>query len=293
MDFGASMFFTDYSMTPAELGQALEARGFESVWAPEHSHIPSSRLSQPASGGELGKQYYDVMDPFVTLTAAAVATKTLKVATGVCLVIQRDTIQTAKLVATIDQVSGGRFLFGIGGGWNQEEMADHGTVFKTRFKRMREQIEAMRAIWTQSEPEYHGEIVDFPKMRTWPKPVQKPYPPVIVGGAFPHSARRAIRYGDGWVPNASRPGYADVTEFLPQFRQMAADAGRDPAQRSGVDIRRAGRPRPAEALSRPGHRPRRRDPALGQGRGDPAGARPLGRADPPDPRIEPKGASRC
>jgi probable F420-dependent oxidoreductase len=229
MDYGASMFFTDYSMTPAELGQALEARGFESVWAPEHSHIPSSRLSQPASGGELGKQYYDVMDPFVTLTAAAMATKTLKIATGVCLVIQRDTIQTAKLVASLDQVSGGRFLFGIGGGWNQEEMADHGTVFKTRFKRMREQIEAMRAIWTQSEPEYHGEIVDFPKMRTWPKPVQKPHPPVIVGGAFPHSARRAVRYGDGWVPNASRPSYADVTEFLPQFRQMAADAGRDPA----------------------------------------------------------------
>jgi probable F420-dependent oxidoreductase len=229
MDFGASMFFTDYSMTPAELGQALETRGFESVWAPEHSHIPSSRLSQPASGGELGKQYYDVMDPFVTLTAAAVATTKLKVATGVCLVIQRDTIQTAKLVATLDQVSGGRFLFGIGGGWNQEEMADHGTVFKTRFKRMREQIEAMKAIWTQSEPEYHGEIVDFPTMRTWPKPVQKPHPPVIVGGAFPHSARRAVRYGDGWVPNASRPSYADVTEFLPQFRQMAADAGRDPA----------------------------------------------------------------
>jgi probable F420-dependent oxidoreductase len=229
MDFGASMFFTDYSMSPGELGQELETRGFESVWAPEHSHIPSSRLSQPASGGSLGKQYYDVMDPFVTLTAAAAATKTLKVATGVCLVIQRDTIQTAKLVATIDQVSGGRFLFGIGGGWNQEEMADHGTVFKTRFKRMREQIEAMKAIWTDAEPEYHGEIVDFPKMRTWPKPMQRPHPPVIVGGAFPHSARRAIRYGDGWVPNASRPTYADVTEFLPQFRQMAGAAGRDPA----------------------------------------------------------------
>ncbi len=145
-----------------------------------------------------------------------------------CLVAQRDTIQTAKLVASLDLVSGGRFLFGIGGGWDQEEMADHGTVFKTRFKRMREQIEAMKAIWTQSEPEYHGEIVDFPKMRTWPKPVQRPHPPVIVGGAFPHSARRAIRYGDGWVPNASRPSYADVTEFLPQFRQMAAAAGRDP-----------------------------------------------------------------
>ncbi len=228
MDFGAAMFFTDYSMTPGELGQALEARGFESLWAPEHSHIPSSRLSPPASGGELGRQYYDVMDPFVTLTAAAMATKTLKLATGVCLVIQRDTIQTAKLVATIDQVSKGRFLFGVGGGWNQEEMADHGTVFKTRFKRMREQVEAMKAIWTEDEPEYHGDIVDFPKMRSWPKPVQKPHPPVIVGGAFPHSARRALRYGDGWVPNASRPSYADVTEFLPRFAQMAAETGRDP-----------------------------------------------------------------
>src|SRR5277367_3471590 len=155
MDFGASMFFTDYSMTPAELGQALELRGFESVWAPEHSHIPSSRLSQPASGGELGKQYYDVMDPFVTLTAAAVATKTLKVATGVCLVIQRDTIQTAKLVATIDQVSGGRFLFGVGVGWNQDEMENHGTVFATRAKLARERIEAMKEIWTKAKPEYH------------------------------------------------------------------------------------------------------------------------------------------
>ena len=247
MDFGASMFFTDYSMRPGELGQALEARGFESVWAPEHSHIPSSRLSQPASSGELGKQYYDVMDPFVTLTAAAMATRTLKIATGVCLVIQRDTIQTAKLVASLDQVSGGRFLFGIGGGWNREEMADHGAEFKTRFKKMREQIEAMRAIWTQSEPEYHGDIVDFPKMRTWPKPVQKPYPPVIVGGAFPHSARRAIRYGDGWVPNASRPGYADVTEFLPQFRQLAADAGRDPAS---VPISIFGAPENLDRLKR-------------------------------------------
>jgi probable F420-dependent oxidoreductase len=157
------------------------------------------------------------------------ATKTLKIGTGVCLVIQRDTIQTAKLVATIDQVSGGRFLFGIGGGWNQDEIEDHGTVFKTRFKKMREQIEAMTEIWTKSEPEYHGEIVDFPQMRTWPKPVQKPKPPVIVGGAFPHSARRAIRYGDGWIPNASRAHYSDVTEFLPEFRQMAAEAGRDPA----------------------------------------------------------------
>jgi probable F420-dependent oxidoreductase len=183
----------------------------------------------------------------VTLAVAGAVTKKLKLATGIALVIQRDTIQTAKLVASIDQTSGGRFIFGIGGGWNQEEMADHGTVFKTRFKRMREQIEAMKAIWTQSEPEYHGEIVDFPKMRTWPKPAQKPHPPVIVGGAFPYSARRAIRYGDGWVPNASRPSYADVTEFLPQFRQMAADAGRDPA---GVPVSIFGAPENLDRLKR-------------------------------------------
>ena len=171
MDFGAAMFFTDYSMGPAELGRALEARGFESVWAPEHSHIPSSRATPFPQGGELPKKYYDAMDPFVTLTAAA-ATTDLKIGTGVCLVAQRDPIQTAKLVASIDQISNGRFLFGVGGGWNAEEMADHGTVFKTRFKLTRERIAAMKAIWTEAEPEYHGELVDFPKMRAWPKPAQ-------------------------------------------------------------------------------------------------------------------------
>ncbi len=227
MDFGASMFFTDYSMAPGELARALEERGFESLWAPEHSHIPISRLSPFPAGGELPKRYYDVMDPFVTLTAAAMATKTLKVATGICLVIQRDPVQTAKLVASIDTLCGGRFLFGVGGGWNAEEMADHGTLFKTRFTLMRERIEAMKEIWTKEKAEYHGEFVDFPVMMTWPKPVQKPHPPVIVAGAFPQGARRALRYGNGWVPNASRPQYEDVAAFLPQFRQMAAEAARD------------------------------------------------------------------
>ena len=229
MDFGAAMFFTEYSMAPADLGRALEARGFESMWAPEHSHIPLSHKTPFPSGGVLPKQYYDAMDPFVTLSAAAAATRTLKLGTGVCLVIQRDTIQTAKLVASLDQVSGGRFLFGIGGGWNQDEMEDHGTVYATRFKKMREQVEAMKAIWTEPKPEYHGDIVDFPPMMTWPKPVQQPHPPVIIGGAFPHAARRALRYGDGWIPHSRRPQYEDVTDFLPQFRQMAAEAGRDPA----------------------------------------------------------------
>src|SRR5215204_2543386 len=230
MQIGAAMFFTDYSMSSAGLARALEERGFESVWAPEHSHIPLSRKSQIPSGGELAKQYYDVMDPFVTLTAAASVTKTLKVGTGVCLVPQRDTIQTAKLVASLDQVSGGRFLFGIGGGWNQDEMEDHGADFRTRFKKMREQVEAMKAIWTETRPEYHGELVDFGPMITWPKPVQKPHPPVIVGGAFPHAARRAVRYGNGWIPHSRRPQYEDVTDYLPQFRAMLAEAGRGPAE---------------------------------------------------------------
>jgi probable F420-dependent oxidoreductase len=228
MQFGASMFFTDYSMTSAALAKALEERGFESVWAPEHSHIPLSRRSPWPGGGELPKMYYDVMDPFVTLTAAAAATKTLKVGTGVCLVNQRDPIQTAKLVASIDQVSGGRFLFGIGVGWNAEEMENHGTVFTTRAKLVRERVQAMKAIWTQAKPEYHGEFVNFDPMMTWPKPVQQPHPPVIVGGAFPHGARRAVRYGDGWIPLAGRPGYGDVFETVPKFREMLKEAGRDP-----------------------------------------------------------------
>ncbi|MBV8870051.1 MAG: LLM class F420-dependent oxidoreductase [Acetobacteraceae bacterium] len=228
LKFGASMFFTDYSVTPAELGRALEERGFESVWAPEHSHIPLSRKTPFPGGGDLPKKYYDAMDPFVTLTAAAAATRTLKVGTGVCLVAQRDPIQTAKLVASIDQVSGGRFLFGIGNGWNQDEMEDHGTVFEARHKLARERVEAMKEIWTKPKAEYHGEMVSFGPMIAWPKPVQKPHPPVIVGGAFPYSARRAIRYGDGWIPQAARKGYSEIAELIPQFREMAKAAGRDP-----------------------------------------------------------------
>ena len=226
MDFGASIFFTDYSISPAALAPAMEARGFESLWAPEHSHIPTSRRSPYPGGGDLPKSYYDVLDPFVALSAAAVVTSRLKLGTGVCLVIQRDTLQTAKLVASLDQISGGRFLFGIGGGWNAEEMEDHGTVFETRFKKMREQIEAMVQIWTRSKAEYQGEFVSFPPMMAWPKPIQKPHPPVIVGGAFPHAARRAIRYGQGWIPLAGR---GDVTAQIPEFRKMAEAAGRDPA----------------------------------------------------------------
>jgi probable F420-dependent oxidoreductase len=223
MEFGASIFFTDYSISPTQLAVALEERGFDSLWAAEHSHIPVPRRTPPPGGGELAKRYYDVMDPFVTLAAAAAVTKTLKVATGICLVIQRDTIQTAKSVASIDQISGGRFLFGIGGGWNVEEIEAHGTVFATRMLKMREQMEAMKEIWTKSTAEYNGEIVKVPSMQTWPKPTQKPHPPILVGGAFPWAARRAIRYGDGWFPNATS---GNPEEYMPAFQKMAADADR-------------------------------------------------------------------
>jgi probable F420-dependent oxidoreductase len=229
MKFGASMFFTDYSMTPAELARALEERGFDILWAPEHSHIPLSRKTPFPLGTELPKRYYDVMDPFVTLTAAAAVTTTLKLATGVCLIAQRDPIQTAKLVASIDQVSGGRFVFGIGNGWNQDEMENHGTSFEKRHKLARERVEAMKAIWTQDTAEYHGEFVDFGPMAAWPKPVQKPHPPILVGGAFPYSARRGVRYGDGWMPQVTATDKTPLTERIPQFRQMTAEAGRDPA----------------------------------------------------------------
>jgi probable F420-dependent oxidoreductase len=224
------MFFTDYSMTPAALAHALEERGFDIVWAPEHSHIPASRKTPFILGGDLPKRYYDAMDPFVTLTAAAMATTTLKIGTGVCLIAQRDPIQTAKLVASIDQVSGGRFVFGIGNGWNQDEMENHGTVFATRHKLARERVEAMKAIWTQPQAEYHGEFVNFGPMAAWPKPVQKPHPPILIGGAFPYSARRAIRYGDGWMPQVTERAGTKLTELIPRFRQMAAEAGRDPAK---------------------------------------------------------------
>ena len=227
MQIGGAMFFSDYSMTPTALARALEERGFESLWAPEHSHIPLSRKTPFPQGGDLPKKYADAMDPFVTLSAAAAVTTRLKLGTGICLVVQRDPIQTAKLVASIDQISQGRFLFGIGNGWNQDEMENHGTTFKTRHKLARERVEAMKEIWTKSKAEYHGEFVNFDPMMAWPKPVQKPYPPILVGGAFPYGARRALAYGDGWIPHASRPEYGDVSDFIPQFRQMAAEAGRD------------------------------------------------------------------
>ena len=227
MKIGAVMFFTTYSMDPASLARALEERGFESLWVPEHSHIPLSRKTPYPAGGPLIRPYYDIMDPFLALNTAAAVTQNLKIGTGVCLMNQRDPIITAKMVSTIDQLSAGRFLFGVGNGWNQDEMENHGTDFKTRHKLSRERIEAMQAIWTNDLAEYHGEFVNFDPINQWPKPVQQPHPPVIVGGAFPFAARRAIRYGNGWIPRADRLEKDGVGVLIDKFRAMATEAGRD------------------------------------------------------------------
>ena len=235
MKVGVAMFCTDYSMQPTELAAALEARGFESVWLPEHSHIPLSRVSPFPPGGDLPKKYYDVMDPFVALGAAAAVTTSLRLATGICLVAQRDAIQTAKAVASLDQISKGRFLFGVGPGWNRDEMENHGVLFNSRMDIMGEKVAAMREIWTQPKAEFHGKFVDFDPMMTWPKPIQKPHPPVIVGGGVPYGARRALAYGNGWVPNATRPGYR-LLDRMDEYREMEKAAGRKvPISAFGVE----------------------------------------------------------
>jgi probable F420-dependent oxidoreductase len=231
MKIGAVMFFTADSMQPAPLARLLEERGFESLWVPEHTHIPSSRKTPYPAGGPLIRPYYDIMDPFLVLNTAATVTTRLKVGTGIALLTQRDPIVTAKVVSTIDQLSQGRFLFGVGNGWNQDEIENHGTAFESRHKLARERMEAMKAIWTEEEPEYHGEFVNFDKMKQWPKPFQKPHPPIIVGGAFPYAARRAVRYGDGWIPRDDWLD-RDGIEVLDKFRAMAREAGRDPASLS-------------------------------------------------------------
>lgn len=221
MKFGVSIFPTDYAISMAELAPAAEELGFESLWVAEHSHIPSSRQSPWPGGADLPKHYWHTMDPFIALTVAATATKTIRLGTGICLLIQRDPIHTAKETASVDLVSNGRFIFGIGAGWNREEMADHGTDFSTRWKLLREKAEAIKAIWTQEEAEYHGELVDFGPMRSWPKPVQKPHPPIILGGSGPKILERVVRYADGWMPNRG-----DVIERIPELQELARAAGR-------------------------------------------------------------------
>ena len=214
MLFGATIFPTADAMPMAELAPALEERGFESLWVAEHTHIPASRKSPWPGGADLPQMFYETMDPFVALTAAAMATTSLKVATGITLVPQHHPITLAKQVASIDQVSGGRFILGVGGGWNAEEMENHGGEFSTRWKLMRESIEAMKAIWADDPAEYHGDMVDFDPIWSKPKPVQTPHPPVHVGGASPWGPRRAARYGDGWMPINGRGSMLDELDVL-------------------------------------------------------------------------------
>ena len=220
MKFGIAIFPTDYAISMTELAPQVEDAGFESLWVAEHSHIPTSRATPYPAGGELPRMYMHTMDPFVALTAAAVASKSLLLGTGICLLIQRDPIHTAKEAASLDCISNGRLLFGVGAGWNREEMADHGTPFETRFKLLRERVEAVKTIWMQDEAEYHGEMVDFGPMWCWPKPVSKPHPPVLLGGNGPNVLKRVIAYADGWMPNRGA-----ALERIPELRQMEAESG--------------------------------------------------------------------
>lgn len=226
MNYGIMMFATDYAIHPAELGREVEIRGFDSLWFPEHTHIPASRISEPPGGGELPEQYWHTHDLFVALTAAATATERIKIATGICLIIERDPITTAKEVATLDTLSDGRLIFGIGGGWNAEEMANHGTDFKKRWKIMQERVLAMKEIWTKDEAEFHGEFVDFDKLWSWPKPVQKPHPPILLGGDGPRTFNRIVEYCDGWLPIVLPSMELDAK--ISELREKAERLDRDP-----------------------------------------------------------------
>jgi probable F420-dependent oxidoreductase len=227
MKFGVVMFPTDYSIGPAELARAVEERGFESLFLPEHTHIPTSRRTPWPGGSELPRDYSHTLDPFVALGAAAAVTNSLRIGTGICLVIERDPITLAKEVASLDFLSGGRFLFGIGAGWNEEEMENHGTDPAQRWKLLRERVLAMKAIWAQDEAEFHGRFVDFDPIWSWPKPVQKPHPPIVVGGDGPHALQRVVEYGDEWMPI---PGRSEVplSERIAELNRLAAEAGRGP-----------------------------------------------------------------
>ena len=227
MKCGVSMFPTRYSIGPAELARAVEERGFESLFVPEHTHIPTSRRSPWPGGPDLPDEYRETLDPFLALTAAAAVTERLLLGTGICLVVERDPITTAKEVATLDLLSGGRFLFGVGGGWNREEMENHGTDPARRFAVLRERVLAMKEIWAHDEAEFHGTHVDFDPLWQWPKPVQRPHPPVLVAGNGPRTLERVLEYGDGWIPIPGR-GAVPLGEGTARLRAEAAERGRPP-----------------------------------------------------------------
>ena len=243
MEIGAFMFVTDYSMGPAELARLLEERGFESMWVPEHTHIPASRRSPWPGGADLPQEYWHSYDPFVALSAAAAVTTNLKLGTGICLVVERDPITTAKEIASLDLLSNGRFMFGIGGGWNAEEMENHGTAYRSRWRLLRERILAMKAIWIEDEAEFHGEFVNFDKVWAYPKPVQKPHPPIFMGGDGATTFNRVVEFCDGWMPIAGRPGQeGSLAEKIVLLHRQAEEAGRDP-QDLPVSVYWMGRPR--------------------------------------------------
>ncbi len=226
MDLGLAHFLTDWSMGPAELGRQVEERGFESLFLPEHTHLPVHGASVHPSGPGVHDRLRRFLDPLIALTAVAAVTERLRLGTGVCLVPQHDPIALAKQIATLDLLSNGRFLFGVGAGWNREEMRNHGTDPRTRFSLLRERVEAMKAIWTEDEAEYHGKHVDFDPIWSWPKPVQRPHPPIVVGGNAPKVLERVVRFGDGWMPN--RVGDVDdLRQRVDELQRLASEAGRE------------------------------------------------------------------
>src|ERR1700736_4336223 len=217
MDFGIGYFPTPDGVRPGAIARLVQEHGQESLFFAEHTHIPASRESPYPGGAELPRKYSHTYDLFVALTAAAAATSKLRVGSGICLIVERDPIITAKEVASIDHLSGGRFEFGVGGGWNREEMRNHGTDPRTRMRLMAERVEAMKAIWTQEEASYRGEFVAFERIWSWPKPAQRPHPPVLVGGSGPTVLERVLAFGDAWFPNYARGG-VDVIERAKELR---------------------------------------------------------------------------
>jgi probable F420-dependent oxidoreductase len=218
VDTGVAIFATHDSVDPGTVARLVEERGHGSIFFPEHTHIPAERTSPYPRGGDLPYKYVHTFDLFVALTAAAMTTTRLRIGSGVCLVIERDPIITAKEVASVDFLSGGRFDFGVGAGWNREEMANHGTDPRQRMAIMRERVEAMKEIWTHDEASYHGKHVDFERIWSWPKPAQRPHPPVLVGGGGPTVLDRVLAFGDGWIPNHADP---DVLKRAPELRARA------------------------------------------------------------------------
>ena len=221
MDTGIGYFPTHDAVAPGEVARLVEEHGHAALYFAEHTHIPASRETPYAGGGELPRKYAHTYDLFVALTAAAAATSHLRVGSGICLVVERDPIVTAKEVASVDHLSGGRFEFGVGAGWNREEMANHGTDPRTRMALFQERVEAMKAIWTTDEASYHGRYVAFDRIWSWPKPAQRPHPPVLVGGNGPTVLDRVIAFGDAWFPNFAR---GEVLGRIPELRERA---GRD------------------------------------------------------------------